>query len=125
MVAALLGTALAISIGRASVATYVVEVEPLRQVVTADSEPHLEATVSAPAGLSPDHPESDLSAISIDLLSLRERWLTVYDYYIDDREPEPADDYAAVPGSRQKHLDPGHHRKSHVWRRHGSHWVTR
>jgi hypothetical protein len=55
---ALLGTALAISIGRASVITYVVEVEARRQLATATSDPQLERAVPTQTGFSPDHPES-------------------------------------------------------------------
>ena len=102
--------------------SYVVELEPLRQVATADSEPVLEGTVPT-AGLPPDHPETSMSSLSIDLLTLRERWLAVYDYsYVDDREPEAANDYASDSGSRQKRVGSGHHRNAHVWRRHGSQW---
>ena len=110
--------------GRASVVTYVVEVEPPRHVAAATSDPQLEGDVPTQTGFSPDQPENNMSSLSIDLVNLRERWLVVYDYsYVDDREPEASNDYAGVPGSRQKRIGPGHHRKTHAWRRHGSHWL--
>ena len=53
-VAALLGTALAMSIGRASVVTYVVEVEKPRQIATAKSATQSDRALPTQTGLSID-----------------------------------------------------------------------
>jgi type IV secretory pathway TrbF-like protein len=89
-----LGTALAISIGRANMVTYVIEVEAPSQVATTTSAPQLERSKPTQTVFSPDYPESNMSSLSIDLVTLRERWLAVYDYsYVDEREPEASNDY--------------------------------
>ena len=127
MVSALLGIALAISSGRANVVTYVVEPEAPRQVVTArvatpTPDLQFEPAVSTRTVFSPELPGTNMISPPTDFITLRERWLAIYDYsYLGNREPEASNGYAGVPASERKSIGPGSHRKTHTWRRHGSH----
>jgi type IV secretory pathway TrbF-like protein len=74
---ALLGLAIAISTGRASGVRYVTEVQSLREFPTAKVAPEPERTPDMQV-FSSDQSTTNIPSLSIDLATMRERWLDAY-----------------------------------------------
>jgi type IV secretory pathway TrbF-like protein len=120
--AALLGLAIAISTGRANVVRYVTEVQSLPEVATAKVAPEPEGTPRRQIVFSADQSTTNIPSLSIDLATMRERWLDAYNYYyLEDREAETFNDYNRADGSLARPFSSVRHRGGHPWHRHRSH----
>src|ERR1700736_921622 len=113
---ALLGLAIAMSAGRASVVRYVTEVQSLPEVATAKVALEPERTLHTQIVFPWDQSSTNTPSLSIDLATIRERWLDAYSYdYVEDREVETFNDYNRADGSLARPLSSVRHRRNHPW----------
>ena len=113
---ALLGLAIAISAGRASLVRYVTEVQSVREVATAKIAPEPERTPHT------DQSTTNISSLPIDLATMRERWLDAYSFdYVEDRESETFNDQNRGDGSLARPFSSVRRRRGHPWHRHRGH----
>jgi hypothetical protein len=118
---ALLGLAIAISAGRASVVRYVTEVQSLPEVATPKVALEPERTLHTQIVFPWDQSSTNTPSLSIDLATIRERWLDAYSYdYVEDREVETFNGYNRGDGSPAS-FGSVRHRRGHPWHRHRSH----
>jgi type IV secretory pathway TrbF-like protein len=119
-VPALLSLAIGLSVGRASVLRYVTEVAGPREVPTANLTTEPDRISRTQIDFSLDQSMKSNSPL-IDLVTMRERWLDVYDY-VDDRDAEAFNTAAGTGPSVAKPFNSVRHRRGHPWhRRSGRH----